>query len=135
MGTYEISTYGVMEGMMLSKRLGPKMSHNNVFSHPRDSFGSVSQLHSYIIEFLRTDTCQWSLKIILGYVYSPCYIETDAKKGNWPKSWLIIKIHNFYPIKMKFRQFYILMSWSFWQSSSLIGSKLWIFIISLLYVQ
>ena len=78
---------GVMEGMMLSKRLGPKMSHNNVFSHPRDSFGSASQLHSYIIEFLRTDTCQWSLKIILGYKYivPTTYIETDAKKSSGPE--------------------------------------------------
>ena len=34
-----------------------------------------------------------------------CLIETDAKKNYWPKIRLIVKIYNFYPIKLIFREF------------------------------
>ena len=48
------------------------------------------------------------------------FIETDAKKGYWPKIMLIIKIYNFFPVKLIFRQFYILINRPFWQSFTIV---------------
>ena len=38
------------------------------------------------------------------FIDQSLYIETDAKKGYWPKSRLIIKIHNFEPNIVKLCQ-------------------------------
>ena len=37
-------------------------------------------------------------------------LETDAKKLDWLKSWPLVKFHNSYPIKLIFKQLYLLMS-------------------------
>ena len=39
------------------------------------------------------------------------HVETDAKKSHWPRNMPKIKIYNFYPVKLIFRQFNLLMSW------------------------
>ena len=64
-----------------------------------------------------------------------CYLETDGKKGCWPKIRIKIKIHYFYQIKLKLRQLFRLMSRSLRQGFIKIETKLCIFIISHLFDQ
>ena len=92
-------------------------------------WSSSSNIGNVTWKFETLECCSWN-----GFRVQFSILSCNRdwyKKGYWPKIRLIIKIYNFYPFKLIFRQFYLLMSWSFWQSFTIIGSELWILIIGL----
>ena len=72
-------------------------------------------------------------KKVVHYTFEKLPIRDCFKKVDWPKNRQIIKIHNFYAIKLSFRQFCQLVSWLFAPNIIMIRLNLWIFIHSLIF--